>query len=202
MTFTSRHVEALRIQFDALNRQLSLLTIRPEQWFAKNDLFHSSAFNARSDELSDYVKELENNVNMVERIKDPDQMAYVLDRIADQFACFKGLINSVELNKKNKTYNKTHARRLNKVKQFAKTAAKSSRALYQELSELQEFERRLLEMVEEKQQTLSRYAGQSQRQSLQEQVLVTQQRLGRCRKAISKVEEQIQQLDDKQAYRN
>lgn len=202
MTMSPAQVQTLQAQFQALKTQLDHVSILPEQWFSRNDLFHSSSFYTRSDELRDYINELAKNVEKVATIQDPDMLIHVTERIATQFACFRGLLNSIELNTKNKTYNRTHRKRLDKVKQFAKQAAKSSQSLYKELSELQEFERRLVEMVAEKQATLSRYQGQAQRQSLQEQVLVTQQRLGRCRKAISQVEEQIQKLDDKQAFRN
>ncbi|MBU2883477.1 primosomal replication protein [Psychrosphaera sp. B3R10] len=198
MNSSTNNYQILCQQFESLKEQLNAISILPEKWFAKNDLFNSTTFYTRSDELKDYVLELENNVKKLGSIQNVQLMEHLSVRVADQFSCFRGLLNSVVLNTKSKTYNATHRKQINKVKQFAKQARASSRSLYEELSKLQEFERRLVDMVAEKQQTLNKYSGQAQRQTLQDDVLVTHQRLGRCRQAISKIEEQIQKLDERQ----
>ncbi|WP_068547860.1 primosomal replication protein PriC [Thalassotalea crassostreae] len=68
-----------------------------------------------------------------------------------------------------------------------------SQQLYQKLSEYHGFERRLLDMVQEKQDNLNRCKADSQNsKDIQQQLLALHQRLGRCRKAISEVEKQIE----------
>ena len=75
-----------------------------------------------------------------------------------------------------------------KYKNMAKKVMLSSHQLYSKLSEYQEFERRLTDMLNQKNieiQTKNnpKYA---------EEALVLHQRLGRCRQAISKVEREIE----------
>ena len=63
-------------------------------------------------------------------------------------------------------------------------------ALYQKLSETHEFERRLLQMIHEA----------AQQQQAPELQLALHARLGRCRKAISQLEAEIQWLEQKREF--
>ncbi len=65
---------------------------------------------------------------------------------------------------------------------------RSTQELYQQLSEYQGFERRLLDMLELEQRQLS---GGSADTSA-DRVLAIHARLGRCRKALSELEVEIQ----------
>lgn len=189
-------VQSLEAQYQALIEQFEQLTINQENWFNHSDFFNSSAFQTRSDELQDYFKELKSDIEKLTRISDTLHLEFLADKIAQEFACFKALLNAKSLDAKNSAYKKQQFSKLQKVKQFTKKITQSSQSLYQELSKLQEYERRLLDMVAERQQQLNQYQGQKHKTEYQQQVLAYQQRLGRCRQAISKVEEHIQQLDE------
>lgn len=187
----------LKQQFEQLKQRLTSLAIKPESWFGKQDLFNSSAFHTKSDEVADYLVELEGNINKILNIKEPVLVQHLSELVPQQFAALNRLIAAQEVNQHNKNYQRQFKQHLKVVKQLNQRASQNSQSLYQELSKLKEYERRLFEMVEEKQQALNKYSGQKLRAELQQQVLQTQQRLGRCRQAVSKVEEKIQQLDSR-----
>ena len=181
--------------FNQLKSQLAELQIKPKQWFKASDIFNSDCFHNRSDELKDYLQELEANISQLEHISKTEQFEFLTERIIQQFACFKNLFSAYKVNIKNQQYKGKVNTRVKQVKAFTQKATQSSQELYTELSRLQEYERRLFEMLTEKQTQLSRYSGQVKRVDYQQQVLQTQQRLGRCRQAINKIEELILKLD-------
>lgn len=190
------NVRNLQQQYALLFQTFEELKINQENWFNHSDFFHSDAFKTKSNELADYFSELNADIQKLEKISEPSYVEFLAEKITQEFACLKALLNARNLDAKNKAYNKQKRSQVQKVKQFAKKITKSSQSLYQELSKLQEYERRLLDMVTERQQQLNQYQGEKHRSEYQQQVLTYQQRLGRCRQAISKVEEQIQQLDE------
>lgn len=80
-----------------------------------------------------------------------------------------------------------HAPSLPRTKAVVQQLAASSQQLYQQLSEYQQFESRLLDMV--------RLAERDSSKEATNKTLALHARLGRCRKAINEVEQAIQQLE-------
>ncbi len=195
--FASEQVLArLQLKLAELEQQLSPLLSQPNIWFKNSDIFLGGAFHSHSNELDDYLLELRNNIHKLSAISNQHQADYLTDKIAEQFSCFKNFLNSQDLNQKYIKQRKSKPSLQQRVKTIAESVTQNSQELYQELSKLQEYERRLLDMVNEKTQQLTVYKG-PQKSEMQQHVLLTQQRLGRCRQAISGVEEKIQQLDSK-----
>ncbi len=191
------NTQALLAQLQQIEIAFEQSAIDQENWFNRSDVFISSAFNTKSNELADYFAELRDNINKLTRLKEPEYLEFLADKVTQQFACLKSLHNSAQIDTKERKYKQQHKARMQQTKQFANRVTQSSQSLYAELSQLQEYERRLLDMVSERQQRLHQYQGTKHKQEYQQQVLTYQQRLGRCRQALSKVEEQIQKLDDK-----
>lgn len=189
-------IDLLHQQYQQLQQQFSQSNIDQKNWFNHSDVIVSSAFSTRSDELKDYFEELQANIYKLNSLTDTDYLHFVADKITQQFACLRSLLNSATINNKDRQHRKLHQARVQQAKQFARQASQSSQSLYAELSQLQEYERRLFDMVQDKQKQLNQYSGTKFRQQYQQEVLAYQQRLGRCRQALSKVEEQIQRLDD------
>jgi primosomal replication protein N'' len=189
-------ITQLTLQSEKLKEQIKGLKLNSQQWFANSDIFRSSGFATRSEDISDYLLELTATINKLAKVTDEQHIAYLSERITQQFSCLKGLVKSNEINLKNSQYSRDRIRNLSKIKKFTVKASQSSQELYAELSKLQEFERRLLDKVSESQQQLSMYKGNANRMALQQDVLTNQQRLGRCRQALSKIEESIQKLDN------
>lgn len=189
--------QQLHAQLEQLESALESSSIDDENWFNRSDVFVSSAFYTKSNELTDYIQELRANIVKLSQLNDQAYLEFLADKVTQQFACLKSLLNAASVQTKDKQYRSKQQSKVQQAKQFTKRISQSSQELYAELSKLQEFERRLLEMVAERQQTLHQYKGSANKKVLQQDVLNYQQRLGRCRQALSKVEEQIQKLDDK-----
>ena len=79
---------------------------------------------------------------------------------------------------------------------IAKNVLLSSHQLHQQLIEHHEFERRLMEMISEREQQRMRSRA-SNIDKLSQEVLALHQRLGRCRKAISAIEQKIKLAEKK-----
>ena len=189
--------QLLHIQYQQLLAEFEQSNIDQNNWFNHSDVIVSSAFTTRSDELGDYFTELSANINKLAKLKDPDYLEFLADKVTQQFSCLRSLLNSAVVNTKERQHKRKKIARTQQAKAFASRVTQSSQHLYAELSKLQEYERRLLDMVNDKQQQLHQYKGNQLRGQYQQEVLAYQQRLGRCRQALSKVEEQIQKLDER-----
>jgi primosomal replication protein N'' len=99
--------------------------------------------------------------------------------------------------KKNVRRKSAQAAQLNqtdKYNKMAKSVLLSSHQLYQQLTEHHEFERRLKDMITEREQERTR-SKSANIDKLSQEVLALHQRLGRCRKAISAIERNIEQAE-------
>lgn len=189
-------INQLNTQFQMLEQSIKGLKLSSKQWFANSEIFRSSGFSTHSDDIDDYLIELKTTIDKLASVNNEQHVSYLSERVTQQFSCLKRFVKSNDINLRNNQYSKDRIRNLNKTKQFTLQASQSSQELYAELSKLQEFERRLLDKVNLSQQQLTMYKGMSNRPALQQEVLTNQQRLGRCRQALSKVEESIQKLDN------
>ena len=87
-----------------------------------------------------------------------------------------------------------HAKKKNIANQYQTLAGNvlaNSHALYKKLNEHHEFERRLLDMITQREQQRNK-AKNSDTSLLSQEVLALHQRLGRCRQAISVIERDIE----------
>ena len=86
------------------------------------------------------------------------------------------------------------AMKARRYKKAAQAVMQSSHNLHNKLNETFEFERRLLEMIKDR-ETQRQNATVKQSQQLSGEILALHQRLGRCRQAISKLEREIAQSE-------
>lgn len=162
-----------------------------------NPLFSISLFSTDSDCFQPYVNEIEKKINSLTRLVKADYnelAAITLENIEQQIGAILTALNA------NKTMHddaqvhleaKISSIKTRQYKQAVQSIIQTSQELYQKLSEHQEFERRLVNMLNEHEQLFSN-CKQNQRQELSQKVLAVHQRLGRCRKAISLIERDIE----------
>lgn len=152
---------------------------RPQNWF------DSGLFSCRSSQLTDYVAEALRNLQHLEAASlSPQLQAQLVQRLADQTAAL------VQAFRNSGTRNSAPARTA-AVKSLVQHVTASSQQLYQQLSDTQHFERRLLDMITLSEKDSSADAVQ--------RTLALHARLGRCRKALSEIERQIQQMERRDA---
>jgi primosomal replication protein N'' len=157
------------------------------------DIFSEALFVTNSDKIQAYVDEVRGKTIELSRLLHSGKKELSQNRLQGIEQQISAIINAIRSNKgihQEAQYRLTaiNARRYKKA---AKELFKSSQALYQQLSEHNEFERRLLVMLEER-ELLRKSATPSKAKKLSEEVLALHQRLGRCRQAISKIERQIE----------
>lgn len=155
-----------------------------------NVLFSINLFKTKSDKYLPYILETEQRIKELEFLlkkKSNEISLLLLEQIELQL---NALYNALSSNNVMHNEAKLRQEKLKKIKykNMAKKVMLSSHQLYSKLSEYQEFERRLTDMLNQKNieiQTKNnpKYA---------EEALVLHQRLGRCRQAISKVEREIE----------
>lgn len=183
---------------------------KSHQLIENNNLFSDHLFRSRSDRFSPYVNEIEEKVLDFNRLNnlslqgiDRAEFAKItLQQIEQQIAA---LLNAIQANKAmhqaakissdvGKKFRIKQAKKknlANKYQNMASNVLASSHSLYKKLNEHHEFERRLLDMIiQREQQRNSAKAKDSSR--LSQEVLALHQRLGRCRQAISVIERDIE----------
>jgi primosomal replication protein N'' len=157
------------------------------------DVFSEALFATNSDRIQPYVDEIRGKTIELARLLINGKKELSQNRLQTIEQQISAIINAIRSNKgihQEAQYRLTaiNARRYKKA---AKQLFKSSQALYQQLSENHEFERRLLAMLHER-ELLRKSATPSKAKNLSDEVLALHQRLGRCRQAISKIERQIE----------
>jgi primosomal replication protein N'' len=183
---SSLHTQAVEI--DLANSKNKSFSQRKD-----NPVFSETLFSTNSDKISDYVDEIIKKTHELALLISAKKVQFSYARLAlieQQISAINNAINA------NSSQNKASKQRIQmlkniKYRQAAKSFIQPTQSLYQKLSETHEFERRLLDMLEQKQRQFSQ-ATNNTKDKISNELLVLHQRLGRCRQAISKLERQIE----------
>ena len=170
----SHQLQQLRKQAESID--LKRVMGKPQNWF------DSALFSCRSTELSDYVGEAQRNLQHLrdDRLSEAAKQRLV-QRLSEQTSALTQAFRNVD------TRRMPGAKA--KVKAVVQQISSSSQQLYQQLSEVQQFERRLLDMIS--------LANRDNSAEAVQRALALHARLGRCRKALFDIEQQIQQLEQR-----
>lgn len=158
----------------------------------QDSVFDSHLFASKSLRLVDYFNEIE---ELVANLPTPSQRHaynYSVNKVAEQIDAIIKVLKSSDVWAKDNNYKP----RINKpiFKQVVTQIIQSSQELYQELSQNHEFERRLVEMINDRKAQLEK-ANTENANRLNQEILALHARLGRCRRAISATEEKIVALE-------
>jgi len=161
-------------------------------------LFSVNLFNTNSDLFIDYVIEIKNKTAQLERLiknKNEELSKYQIELLEKQIS---SLYNAFQSNKNihDEAQSRLNAMASRRYKKAVKAVIEPTQNLYQNLSEHHEFERRLLQMLQDKEQERLQ-ASSTTFNKLSQDVLTLHQRLGRCRQAISKIEADIVKFESR-----
>lgn len=180
-----------------------------------NNLFSQHLFTTESDKISLYVEEVKKRLNEFSRLyslsgDNINKAEFAKSSLLQIEQQISALMNAIQANetmhqaaqasfnaKKNVRRKSAQAAQLNQTNKYnkmAKSVLLSSHQLYQQLTEHHEFERRLEDMITEREQERTR-SKSANIDKLSQEVLALHQRLGRCRKAISAIERNIEQAE-------
>lgn len=192
----------LAAQIDALTEQAKqfdeLVKNTPSRFHAERAaLFADSLFQTRSPVLLDYVNEIKEGLAQLAHSHGEFANRRSSQILGQVEAVLKLLQARTVWQKQAGANQQRQANRKTKPDPYRQAAAnllKPAQHWYQELSTHQDYERRLLDNVLLCQQQLQK-ASATEQAKLTQQLLMAQARLGRCRKAIAAIEEEIQRSE-------
>lgn len=158
-------------------------------------VFSLDLFNTSSDLFIDYVTEIKQKTEQLKRLlksKNEVLSKYQIEQLEKQISSLHNAFLS-NSNIHNEAQNRLNAMS-RRNKKAVQAIIKPSKTLYQDLSEHHEFERRLLQMLQDKELERKK-ANNSLLSKLSQEVLAIHQRIGRCRQAIAKIESEIIKLE-------
>jgi len=189
-------------QIDIKNTQL-----KAHRLIENNNLFSSTLFMSQSDQFRPYIKEVQRRISEFSRLIAADKVELskiLLFQIEQQITAISNALQSnsvmhkaakLSFDANNKVrIKRAKAKQANKYSELAKNMMQSSHQLYQKLSEHHEFERRLMDMLAERESARTK-CKKHESEKLSAEVLALHQRLGRCRRAISTIEWDIEQAE-------
>jgi primosomal replication protein N'' len=181
-------LHARAVEVDMANSKNKSFSIRKD-----SPIFSETLFNTNSDKLSHYVDEIKKKTHELAHLIKANKVQFSYARLAIIEQQISAIKNAIDANDAQNKASKHHIQILKnkKYRQAAKSLMMPTQSLYQKLSETHEFERRLLDMLEQKQNQFSQ-ATPHAKNKISDELLVLHQRLGRCRQAISKLERQIE----------
>jgi len=199
ITEVLKHLAKEAKQIDTQNTQN-----KSHQLIENNNLFSPTLFFSQSDRYLPYVEEIERRLVELTRLLATNKIELskaLLEHLEQQIFAISTALHanftihqaaklSFDANKKVRI-KKAKAKQVNKYRDLAKNLVLNSQQLYQKLTEHHEFERRLMDMLTEKEQQRLE-CKKHENEKLSAEVLTLHQRLGRCRKAISTIERDIE----------
>lgn len=178
--------------------------LKSHRLIENNNLFSTNLFVSQSDKFCPYIDEVHRRIHEFSRLVKADKIGLskaILMQIEQQISAISNALqsNSVMHQAAKASYDANNKVRVKKAKikrskqygDFAKKIMLNSNQLYQKLSEHHEFERRLMDMVTERENALAKSKGK-ENAKLSAEMLALHQRLGRCRRAISGIERDIE----------
>jgi len=195
-------LDAKAKQIDIKNTQL-----KAHRLIENNNLFSSTLFVSQSDQFGPYIRETQRRISEFSRLvvaNKIDLSKVLLLQIEQQISAIANALQSnsvmhqaakLSFDANNKVrIKKAKVKQAGKLRELTKNIVLSSHQLYQKLTEHHEFERRLMDMVNERENARLKCKNHES-EKLSAEVLALHQRLGRCRRAISTIERDIERAE-------
>jgi len=202
-------IERLSVLLETLDAKAKQIDIKNTQLKAhrlieNNNLFSSTLFVSQSDQFSPYIKEIRRRISEFSRLVLANKIELskaLLLQIEQQISSLSNALQSnsvmhqaakISFDANNKVrIKKAKLKQASKYNELTKSIMLSSHQLYKKLTEHHEFERRLMDMISERECARTKSKGHES-EKLSDEVLALHQRLGRCRRAISTIERDIE----------
>lgn len=169
-------IHTLEQQFDQLAQSLEAIADHS----AGKARFDRALFAAHGTRLRDYLAETRANLEQLARAVEGGHLAqtrFLAERIVAQIAALR----------------REEATQALRRAEPAPVAGGGD--LYQKLAQHQDYERRLKDMIADRENHVSRCVSLAQQQTLQREIAALEGRLGRCRQALAKIEKQIERYE-------
>ena len=143
--------------------------------------FDAALFANRGTRLRDYLAEVEKNFAQLQSAANDSrtsQVAFLAEKLVAQIAALQRELATQALRRKNQP----------------KEAPEAD--LYHKLAEHQDYERRLIAMIQDRESLLGRQTTLAAQQKLQHELAALEGRLMRCRQALARIERNIERKEN------
>ncbi|SFU69145.1 primosomal replication protein PriC [Xenorhabdus koppenhoeferi] len=171
-------LNALEKQISILEKDLTLLHDTPFS-IAR---FDRTLFHHHSNKLSGYMQEIKQNMEQLKACVNDyriEQVKYLSERLVTQTEALKREIATQTLRKQEDKFEHRS----------------QQRDLYQRLAEHQDYERRLIAMIDDRELQLNKQVILANRSKLQREIAALAGRLARCRQALMRIEKSIEKQE-------
>lgn len=164
---------------------------------AEDAIFSDDLFSTYSDKFYAYVKEIEQKLNQLKGLMKANQTELAYSQLPLIEQQITALLNAFNANNSlhNAAQHRLDSFKKRRFRKAAQQVMSTSHELHQKLAEHREFERRLAEMIADRERQRTNNSQSNAQQKLAQEVLALHQRIGRCRQAISKIERQIEMAE-------
>lgn len=193
-----------KLDFKAKQTDIKNTQLKAHRLIENNNLFSPALFTSQSDQFSPYVNETQSKIAEFSRLVAANKLTLsreLLQQIEQQISAISNALHSnsvmhqaakLSFDANNKVRIKNaKIKQADKYSEITKNILLSSHQLYQKLAEHHEFERRLMDMISDRESARMKCKN-NKTNTLSAEVLALHQRLGRCRKAISTIERDIE----------
>ncbi|PHM36841.1 primosomal replication protein PriC [Xenorhabdus innexi] len=171
---------------DVLEKQISMLAAElsslPDIPFSIAR-FDQALFHYHSNKLSGYMQEINQNMAQLKNcVRDNRavQVKFLSERLVMQIEALKREFSTQALRKQEDKFGRQS----------------QERDLYQRLAEHQDYERRLIAMIDDRELQLNQNTGLADKFKLQKEIAALAGRLARCRQALIRIERTIEKQEN------
>lgn len=173
---THKLLLALEQQIDSLAKESEPLAEKP----IPQSRFDRQLFSCYGTRLKDYFNEVTQNLQSMRQLvseQRTERVAFMAEKLVRQVTALQRELATQSLRRR---------------EQAAETAPQD---LYHKLAEHQDYERRLLSMIHDRESLLSVQTSFSEQQRLQKELAALEGRLARCRQALTRLERVIERRE-------
>ncbi|RLM27787.1 prephenate dehydrogenase [Brenneria alni] len=173
---THKLLLVLEQQIDTLAKEIEPLADKP----VPQSRFDRQLFSSYGTRLKDYFNEVNQNLKSIRQLvveQRPDRVAFMTEKLVRQITALQRELATLSLRRQELT------------------AETPPQDLYHKLAEHQDYERRLLSMINDRESLLNDQTQFSEQQRLQKELAALEGRLARCRQALARLERLIERRE-------
>ncbi|MCL2893352.1 primosomal replication protein PriC [Brenneria tiliae] len=173
---THKLLLVLEQQIDTLAKAIAPLADKP----VSQSRFDRQLFSSYGTRLKDYFHEVEQNLQSIRQLvaeQRSDRVAFMAEKLVRQITALQRELATQSLRRQERA------------------TATPEQDLYHKLAEHQDYERRLLSMIHDRESLLNAETRPGEQQRLQKELAALEGRLARCRQALSRLERVIERRE-------
>ncbi len=177
------------------------LSAHDKKWLANRSRFHDQLFEQHGATLDECIQVLKRDLAQIQQLVQidvhSDTLALACQRFTNRYQALLQAMentNTITRGLQQTEFKRKQPKQQGEYQWIAQSVMQSSHQLYQELKKHQNWEQQLEHKADALEHELERYQG-SEKIAQQNLILHTRKRLGKCRQAMSYIEQRIAYLE-------